>query len=722
MINNKNDKVQFFNSYHFEIKNKDEEEDELSSKCSIYNDSVIFEESHNKLHFFSIYQSWHMLINNPKLYLGINPNYCAMFGKHIAHFNFYGLSKKFFSLNTTNTSYNRFNAKGKIGKFHLNKFNYKTEEDKVYLGIVKSLWQSATDYWLDANFDITKVMIDDCLKLFNEESLLSNDKQQKFSFFVDQYSLEPNVLLDNVIIKKIKAFIYKYPDHVNSIHLNQLLKMFELIFASDLFSENISSVYYLEIKNCIKRLNFFLNVLVVLGFNYHLKFVVIFEQIIHELSLLVFFLVQQSKQPIISYDTLLTNTRQEFLLSNQNIKFLNNINVLILPANSGMHAHTISVIISQKLLNINEQNKELFAANIVGEFPHYFECDYIRSKIIEIKFNLNHSIKDSQIHFINNSFINMNYYIQPTNIEEYVQKLNENHHNILIIDRTCSLGDSLTLSYEIIKLINDNKLTVIIWESWQKFGLLGTDQVQYGRSVVIGSQLTIDKLDYLNLDLKNDMINLDYQIASLFQLTRNNSSYYKNICYKNAKKLRMILEIDNDQEGPFINNKELEFVLKFFGPVLMVKRNSFGFNYTTFIDNRISVGAEPNVEIELFGYALKIIKNKTSNDLDESINNILGYIKDYFNDLVFDIKLLSCYDKVLDLFVHMFVLRFLLICNKYKQKLDISLLNKEKVEQICGMILKMDKTSYRNLLELLDNSRDLIVIIVDVKKILKLFK
>lgn len=696
-----------------------------SDDLSVYNDFIPdgidllnIQHSLEKIsNFYCLYKYWHMLVNDPKLYIEINNNYYHMFGKHIASFYYYGLSNKYIFSKEQTLIYHRFDLNGKINKLIFNDFNHKNEKNKIYLGIVKSLWQNSVDFWLDPFNDKNKLI--NMYKSYMDQSLLRIDfKKSYFASLLNVYRVKDGQLLNSKVVFKIKLFIKNNPNNINIVYLTQLLKMLDMLFVNNLNYKQIYSIYSAEIETAIIRLHFFLQVLVNIGLRYHYKFILIFELIIHELSLMIFFLNQANDNLFVSYDMLLNNTKKEFLFNN-NLQHMQNIDVFLLPANSGMHAHTLSIMILQNLLDINSENIDNFSANIVGEMPHYFECNNIRSEIIKIKFNLNHSVENCQVHFINDSFINRQIYITPYDIDDYVKRLNYNHHNILILDRTSNLGHSLNLSYEINRLINANQLTIIIWESWQKFGLLGTDQAQYGRSVVIGSKLMLSKLTNLIPSIQNDMRNLDYQIAGLFQLTRANSIEYKNICYQNANKLRMILQIDTNHQGPFINNKELANVLKFFGHYLIIYRESFGFNYTTFVQNRISVGAEPEFDIVILGNVLKIIKDRTSDNCNESINNILSYTKEYFDKLVLDVTIFNNYQNIVSLFTHLFILRFILIYYKYKKELKISILNLIKIKQICSYILRMDKINYKKLLDMLDNSRNSIAIIVDIKNELK---
>ncbi len=63
----------------------------------------------------------------------------------------------------------------------------------------------------------------------------------------------------------------------------------------------------------------------------------------------------------------------------------------------------------------------------------------------------------------------------------------------IIIDATTTLYKNLKLNDRSLALIKSGKLSILIHESHQKFGLIHTDQVQYGRIFGICSKDSYQK-------------------------------------------------------------------------------------------------------------------------------------------------------------------------------------------------------------------------------------
>jgi hypothetical protein len=73
-------------------------------------------------------------------------------------------------------------------------------------------------------------------------------------------------------------------------------------------------------------------------------------------------------------------------------------------------------------------------------------------------------------------------------VEEYIIRPDRKDPVVLILDTTSALYKDLALNDHVKKLISEGQLSIIVFESLQKFGLLHTDQAQAGRMVAYCSK------------------------------------------------------------------------------------------------------------------------------------------------------------------------------------------------------------------------------------------
>ncbi len=417
---------------------------------------------------------------------------------------------------------------------------------------------------------------------------------------------------------------------------------------------------------------------------------------------------------------------------NLNKKAFSDIDVIGYPANSGMHAHTLGLLISKLILGVNNKNKDQFSFDEPNINQQYHETEDTRSHILGLRKN-----DKPDIHIINGSVMNVfTPYIQGNSINEYVKKQQQDEkldkpHNVIVIDNTNADYHNLQLDENVQSLINEGKLTLIFWESGQKFGLLGTDQAQYGRVFVVTKKENLAKLDQLNAAAELDIIKLDQQIGSLLQgrLQRNQ---YQRFNFENGKTLRDMIpgNQDNQQVGPFLVNKKVNQALRIYQTPFMQSRNSFGFNYMTNLGRRrISAGSEQNIDIKISGLMLKKIVDHTEHYevlsdgiIYRSISKMVNTLNDYFSEINIDNVTNMSKDEVLELMAYLSLAQIVMYQPSYN-KLGIKL-NQKNVITICDKLLtglnkNEDKKEYDRLIKIhLDGSKKCFSVISDLKRCL----
>lgn len=215
----------------------------------------------------------------------------------------------------------------------------------------------------------------------------------------------------------------------------------------------------------------------------------------------------------------------------------------------------------------------------------------------------------------------------------------------LIIDATTTLYKNLQLNENVKQLVRDGKLSIIIFESHQKFGLLHTDQAQYGRVIAwcakdsyneqkindIQQQAQADFNQHLDMRIG---ANINHCCGSTLEQIKkqhfSNGALFANILrdmrltYQNIVNHRYMAK--NLDELYFVTAPELDWGSRL--AKLIPRRNSFG-HYATTISAvgdyaRLCVNASDEIDILLLSaqiYLALIYQGKDQSILSKIYND-----------------------------------------------------------------------------------------------------
>ena len=257
------------------------------------------------------------------------------------------------------------------------------------------------------------------------------------------------------------------------------------------------------------------------------------------------------------------NESKEILLNSLNIENFNSTLFIATPAMSGTNAYAIALKLAAKMQTKSKRSPTI---NIIK--PNYYEFDYITKST---------SSMDADIFILTAGPVTTKEGLVPgADINLFVRKNIINAHRkkptTIIIDATTALYKNFKLDEDVANLIEKGELSIIIHESHQKFGLLHSDQAQYGRMFAIcakSSFLTKDIqaiTESAKIDFKN---HVDLRIGAFISINcRNLLEEIKQQHFTNGAILRSILTKASlsspkevvSYEGMLTNLDELYFV------------------------------------------------------------------------------------------------------------------------------------------------------------------
>lgn len=192
---------------------------------------------------------------------------------------------------------------------------------------------------------------------------------------------------------------------------------------------------------------------------------------------------------------------------------------------------------------------------------------------------------------------------------------------VVIIDITTADYNALRLAPDVIDIIQGRFITLIFWESLQKFGLLHTDQAQYGRVFAWSTRMHWPQtIRAMQGDAQREMYIPDAQVgAYIFKTCHALLTRIRIQHFSNGEILResVVGSLANTTHAvplrnPFVslhgmngtNTMTLSRIANFFG-FSNRTRESFGHFYTTMTGvSRISAGAENFVDALILSFSL----------------------------------------------------------------------------------------------------------------------
>lgn len=281
-------------------------------------------------------------------------------------------------------------------------------------------------------------------------------------------------------------------------------------------------------KETVQRIALFLSISNNFYKNNYERFAFSVYVIVHEISLLINRMMADGKL-ITNYDcfkkSIEKNVTSSFGLCAKSTEEFQSIAA---PAMSGSHAFMIALALAKKMKTKSSKPK----IKIVGDV--YFEFKDFLAKEDE-KLHLN-TVAD--IHFLTAGPMATKYGIMPpADINQYIrinilphkQRLSTNPVTLLI-DVTSGLHKNLILDQDIKSLVEAGQLSIICYESYQKFGLLHTDQIQGGVVYGICSKKSFAHrvLDEFEINAKQDLETHFDMIAASF-IHENCGEYIEKI-------------------------------------------------------------------------------------------------------------------------------------------------------------------------------------------------
>lgn len=470
----------------------------------------------------------------------------------------------------------------------------------------------------------------------------------------------------------IKQSLERQPKTIDELKNSDLFKKLKQLkekstSESSLLAKGLYSIINdlpsnIKAPDIIARLSFFIETALLMHHDDHTRMANFVSAIIHEVSLLLLKHGESQKAPMINveeYQTITATEMKQWIdISNPEYQFV------ALPAHSGSHANFIASKLAQ---DIGQRDGDR-PRRIRREGGEYWEVmDHSRSYTL-----FGELVTQKNAEIVRLSAGPIGDYHAGTypaiDINKLIRKEVQTNKKLqtLIIDTTSASYQHLKLAPDVLKLIAEKKVSLVFWESCQKFGLLHTDQAQYGRVFAYCHKNSISPsyIESLKEKAASDMHIPDVQIGAFINKNTHDimpkirekhfdnglifrqvlsGNHYEGINKNYAYELR----VDN-QKDPFFylegnfNHIEIKKIEHYFKN-MNLERTSFGHRYTTQEGGRrISAGAENAVDANIFARSLKyyvtlspkeiyqkIIENSKKLDIfnKEQLINYLSLIK-----------------------------------------------------------------------------------------------
>jgi hypothetical protein len=287
--------------------------------------------------------------------------------------------------------------------------------------------------------------------------------------------------------------------------------------------------------HALERIFIFLNVGNKFYKNNYERFAMITYSIIHEMTILL--LQNPEFKNFITYSDFKEHTLEHntSALGLDAKSLTADFYPLAFTANSGTHAFTLAMQLASQMSSIKDRPKIEVLDPLYYEFNSMFK---------------NEPGDDADIFVLSiGPIVNGKGEIEPgVNINEFVKKRNLGKAQpiTLVIDATSGLAKNLKLDDEVLALMEKGFISILVFESHQKFGLLHSDQAQYGKVFGIGSKKSFTK-EIIDEFEKNAAIDLqsipDMKIGAFIEIAAGEFlEKIKQQHFKNADILRNVFQ------------------------------------------------------------------------------------------------------------------------------------------------------------------------------------
>lgn len=574
---------------------------------------------------------WNKFVENPRHYDELSNDKIGqqMFGKHIASFFKQDLVDTGASFVTTqiNKQYHR----SENSAITADDFHSFPQENLSHLMQNKSTHDTAMVTQLGITRSLWRETLSSQLKNRIAHSMTPNGRQT-----LSAYAQTADALLSCRELNRLQHLAadkrFNFSLHAQELHtmIGRVLSAVNQLGPLDLTDQQ-------RIQDGIARLHFFLTLLVKFNNCTHTKFAAIFEAVIHEVSLLALDCMLLN-HPIVSHAEFAQSVSDEMLgkegkpgilgVPNKTQTEPSALRVCAYPANSGMHAHSLALLLCGELLGQEKSSSSFYAYSNNENKNHYYETNPTREPLLE-SLGIKENKTSPNVHVLNGSVMNgftpytagesLNQFVSQLNLGEASSSSSHPPHHIVVIDITTTDYKNLKLKDKTKAAIESGQLSVVFWQSWQKVGLLGTDQAQFGRAFVLTNPTHQAKLAKMDDAASKDMSeHIDMQIGALFQVSREQSGAYQDFNFLNGQLLRTIIP----EAIPDVNKSSDQYDLLLMSDLSEDQKNEK--------KNTVYLDKEGNyIVIDSHG-----TKTKGSFDANqkESIKAILNHLSEEYNN------------------------------------------------------------------------------------------
>ncbi|MDB5794841.1 MAG: hypothetical protein JWR25_1220 [Noviherbaspirillum sp.] len=447
---------------------------------------------------------------------------------------------------------------------------------------------------------------------------------------------------------------YEYTPFITT--LNELKKSIDLVylkkiassescpyrFAADCLYEQIIRLPEVkltrETEANLARLNLFLSMIVYSSNNDSQRFYGFFTAIQKEYLLWIdTYNRVEGNEPLISHKEFIESHRKEFLgTGEEDLGILSipaeeskDLATHALPANSGMNSflkalwETNYLAEGNKYKVLGESGKTLYF-----EMPFPIDVWKAANKMMEAE-------KFPHVYIANASpiveFPGAAGKANPgKNINEIIKEHRGSFNCAVVVDITSADYSDLKLNEDSRAKLLAGYVTLVFWESGQKYGQFGADIAQYGRVVTIGAPENIEKLAEIQSseELAKEMKRSDITLGAMFQLCGSKGLHdYRQRSMKNGEVLREKNKESMFDHGDF--NSPFAVRRSELGKYgFLPQRDSFGFAITIELKNRIAAGVEQKSELLIKQNALSKINDTLGKELNEIMSSTEMFSKE----------------------------------------------------------------------------------------------
>lgn len=282
----------------------------------------------------------------------------------------------------------------------------------------------------------------------------------------------------NIYLPKTKQALLA-SNIMNSVHAVSKNSRYSTRYLAQALSTLLQEMPNLE-EDAIQRISYILDMTHCFYANHYIKYAFCVYVVVHEFALYQAHL-QDKEEMDTEFNHFIKESRETlFHILDIEPNSLTTCEFVAAPALSGTNAYAIATSLAA---NMNVESGKRPLTHIF--YPNYYEINFVAQ---------NEATSDADIFLISTGpIVNQEGLIPGVDINRLVKTqvidTNRTKPLTIIIDATSTLYQHLKLTRDTRQFLESGLLSILIFESHQKFGLLHTDQVQYGRMFGLVSKL-----------------------------------------------------------------------------------------------------------------------------------------------------------------------------------------------------------------------------------------